>query len=321
MRIKILSFSFFLISVNCLFGQIILQNPENLRKQNRSTIHISAQTPVKNQGNGNTCSAFGVAAALETLPNMPKDVSENFLYSAQKYEQLEAETGVTRGNFLKSYIKSLPKYGILTEAELPYPNILPGQWNEDDPEILKALKESTTGPVSFLVKYKSAAKKIVLDSFEYLGQKDSKNIKHLQYLLDNGIKAIPVSYELYIPAWKPFKAQTYTTITPDEGYGVLMQDGTYAKYSEIKKRFPDINERINNQQLPFYRTVAPTATFNPYGGHVVTIVGYDSEGFIIKNSWGSDWRYYGYERISYDYHELFAYEALILRTVSFEDDK
>lgn len=319
-RMKKLSFGVFFLSVNCLLAQIHLVSPEKLEQQNTSTIHISAQTPVKNQGNGNTCSAFGVAAALETLPNMPKDISENFLYSAQKYEQLDAETGVTRGNFLKSYIMSLPKYGILTEAALPYPNIIAGTWNENDPEIMKALKESTTGPVTFLLKYKSTAKKISLDSFEYLGQIDSKNVKHLKFLLDSGIKAIPVSYELYIPAWKPFKAQKYHTITPDEGYGVLMQDGSYAKYSDIKRRFPDINERINNQQVSFLRTVAPTANFNPYGGHVVTIVGYDSEGFIIKNSWGADWRYFGYERISYDYHELFAYEALVIKRVSYKED-
>lgn len=315
---KLFPFYTFILSISCVWSQTTLQNPETLRRTQKSTIHIGSQTPVKNQGNGNTCSAFGVAAALEVLTNMPKDVSENFLYSAQKYEQLEAKSGVTRGNFLKTYIKSLPKYGILTEAELPYPEILAGTWNENDPEILKALKESTTGPVSFLYKYKSIAKLLSLDSFEYLGQVDSKNVKHLQYLLDNGVKAIPVSYELYIPAWKSFKSQKYTTITPDDGYGVLMQDGTYKKYSDIKKLYPDINSRINSRSVTFSRTVAPTANFNPYGGHVVTIVGYDSEGFIIKNSWGADWRYYGYERISYDYHEIFAYEALILRRVSYK---
>jgi hypothetical protein len=283
----------------------------------KSTIHISAQTPVKNQGNGNTCSAFGIAAALETLPNMPKDISENFLYAAQKYEQWQAKTGVTRGNFLKSYILSLPKYGILTEAQLPYPAIAAGKWNENDSEIAKALKESTTGPVSFLYKYKSIAKLLTLDSYEYLGKEESKNVKHLKYLLDNGVKAIPVSYELYTPAWNMFQATNYTTITPDVGYGILMQDGTYAKHSDVKKSFPDINNRIKNKTATLHKTTPVTATYNPYAGHVVTIVGYDSQGFIIKNSWGSNWRYYGYERISFDYHELFAYEALVFKRVTY----
>ena len=311
---KTLSFCMLLLSAHCVFSQIRLENPDKLW----STIHISEQTPVKNQGNGNSCSAFGVAAALETLPNMPKDISENFLYSAHKYEQLNAKTGVTRGNFLKSYIMSLPKYGILTEAELPYPEIAAGKWNDADPEILKALKESTTGPVTFLAKYKSKARYINLDSYQYLGFKESKNVKYLKQLLDNGVKAIPVSYELYIPAWESFSAEKYTTITPDKGYGILMKDGSHAKYSDIKKQIPDINNRINNGSATLNKTVTPTATYNPYGGHVVTIVGYDTKGFIIKNSWGSDWRYYGYERLSYDYHELFAYEALILKKVSYK---
>ena len=141
---------------------------------------------------------------------------------------------------------------------------------------------------------------------------------HIKYLLDNGVKAIPVSYHLYIPAWKSFQATKYTTITPDLGYGILMQDGTLATHSSIKQRFPDINSRINTGKVTFQKTVTPTATYNPYGGHVVTIVGYDSEGFIIKNSWGADWRYYGYERVSFDYHELFAYEALVFKRVDYK---
>ncbi len=317
---KTYSLCILLISVNCLWSQIQLQGLNTSKQTTKSTIHISAQTPVKNQGNGNTCSAFGIAAALETLPNMPKDISENFLYSAQKYEQLETKKGVTRGNFLKSYIQSLPKYGILTEAELPYPKIAAGKWDDTDSEILKALKESTTGPVSFLYKYKLKAKFLTLHAYEYLGEVESKNVAHLKYLLDNGVKAIPVSYELYVPAWKQFQATKYTTITPDLGYGILLQDGNYATYSNIKQRFPDLNTRINKKLVTFHRTATITPTYNPYSGHVVTIVGYDAEGFIIKNSWGTSWRYYGYERISFDYHELFAYEALVLKRVAYKKD-
>jgi hypothetical protein len=69
---KLLFFWILFLSVNCLWSQ------------NTSTIHLSSQIPVKNKGNGNSCSAFGVAAVLEVLPNMPKDISENFLYAAQK---------------------------------------------------------------------------------------------------------------------------------------------------------------------------------------------------------------------------------------------
>jgi len=308
---KSLSFCILFLSINCLWSQIKLENPEKLW----STIHISSQTPVKDQGNGNSCSAFGVAAALETLPNMPKDISENFLYSSQKYNQLQTKSGVTRGNFLKTYIMSLQKYGILTEAELPYPKIIAGQWDDNDPEIVKALRESTTGPVSFLAFYKSKARLLRLDSYEYLPIMKSKDVKYIKYLLDNGVKAIPVSYELYIPAWEKFLDTKYNTILPDVGYGFLLKTGKMATYADIKKLDPNINAKVNSGQVALTKT---DKRENAYNAHVVTIVGYDTKGFIIKNSWGTDWRYYGYERVSYDFHELFAYEGLVLKKVSYK---
>jgi C1A family cysteine protease len=36
------------------------------------------------------------------------------------------------------------------------------------------------------------------------------------------------------------------------------------------------------------------------GGHAVTVVGYDNDGFIIRNSWGSDWGDHGYTRYRYN---------------------
>lgn len=311
---KKLSFCLLFLSVNCLWSQIRLESPEKLW----STIHISEQTPVRDQGARNTCSAFGVAAALETMPNMPKNISENFLYAAQKFEQYQNDQEITRGNFLKSYIISLPKYGILTEQQLPYPKVAPAEWYAYEANVIKTLKESTTGPLTFQIKYKSLAKLLSLDSYEYLGDVESKDIKRIKYWLDHGVKAIPVSYELYTPAWEKFLATKYTTITPDVGYGILLQDGRYAKYSDIKKQFPDINAKINSKIFTLAE-IDKRTDIKVYSAHVVTIVGYDSEGFIIKNSWGTDWRFFGYERISYDYHELFAYEALILKKVSFKN--
>lgn len=35
------------------------------------------------------------------------------------------------------------------------------------------------------------------------------------------------------------------------------------------------------------------------GGHAVTVVGYDKEGFIIRNSWGDDWNDDGYTKYPY----------------------
>lgn len=36
------------------------------------------------------------------------------------------------------------------------------------------------------------------------------------------------------------------------------------------------------------------------GGHAFAIVGYTAEGFVIQNSWGPDWGYYGFAILSYE---------------------
>lgn len=35
------------------------------------------------------------------------------------------------------------------------------------------------------------------------------------------------------------------------------------------------------------------------GGHAFALVGYDRRGFIVQNSWGADWGYHGFARLSY----------------------
>lgn len=310
---KSLSFCILFLSVNYLWSQDKpMMNPTS---QNISTTHLSSQTPVKNQGPRNSCSAFGVAAALEILPNVPKDLSEKYLYAVQKAEEFLKNKPITPGVFLKSYVETLKLYGVITEEELPNPIGIPKKWYKTDSEFQKVMLEGDQGPVSLLTLYAPKAK-VFLKEYQYLGLQESKNVAYIKYLLDNGIKAIPVSYTLYKPAWSNYSTMKYTTITPDFGYGIQMKDNTYALYSEIKKEYADINQRILSKNFNYHKT---DTTPNSYGGHVVTIIGYDAEGFIIKNSWGKGWRFFGYERVSYDFHVLFAYEALIIKSVRFKN--
>lgn len=44
---------------------------------------------------------------------------------------------------------------------------------------------------------------------------------------------------------------------------------------------------------------------NYYGGHAISIVGYDKDGFIIRNSWGTTFGDNGYCKIKYEDFNLF----------------
>lgn len=44
----------------------------------------------------------------------------------------------------------------------------------------------------------------------------------------------------------------------------------------------------------------PEAGQERIGGHAMTVIGWDSEGFIIRNSWGHNWNYDGYTKFPYE---------------------
>jgi len=165
---RLLSFCMLLLSANCLWSQTALQS---VKKLPETIVHISSQTPVQNQGQRNTCSAFGVAAALEVLPNMPKNISEKYLYAVQKAKEFSNNIAIERGQFLKEYISSLNEYGILKEAQLPYPKELPQKWYKTDNELRKVMVEGEVGPVTLLLEYRPKALKIFVSDYEYLDEK------------------------------------------------------------------------------------------------------------------------------------------------------
>ena len=53
------------------------------------------------------------------------------------------------------------------------------------------------------------------------------------------------------------------------------------------------------------------------GGHAMTIVGYNNEGFIIRNSWGRNWNEDGYTTYFYKSIEHYMNINLILQVESF----
>ena len=55
-------------------------------------------------------------------------------------------------------------------------------------------------------------------------------------------------------------------------------------------------------QTPFRNYMDRTSDYmgKRYFSHAMTIVGYNNEGFIIRNSWGEDWGNKGYTIYKYD---------------------
>jgi hypothetical protein len=56
----------------------------------------------------------------------------------------------------------------------------------------------------------------------------------------------------------------------------------------------------NIAQTSALQSLAWAAGVASTGGHAFAIVGYDREGFIVQNSWGSDWGYKGFARLTYE---------------------
>ncbi|WP_428224771.1 C1 family peptidase [Flavobacterium sp.] len=287
---------------------VSLKNPDQLFP----IIHFEAQSPVKYQGNRNTCTAFAIAAALETFPNAPKDLSEKYLYAVQKSNDYVNSQPTFKGDFLFRYVDALKSFGAIKETDLPYNPQATLQWYPNDDELTRYILEGDVGYITLNTIYKPKAV-VFLRDYEYLEGMKSKNIAYLKTMLNSGIKAIPVSYMLYLPAWSNERTLNYTTITPDKGYDVVSFTGTKMPFSQAKALMPNVISQIFKENIKINQN---DPTPNMYGKHAVTIIGYDNEGFIIKNSWGNQWRFNGYERVSFDYHELFAIEALIIKSVS-----
>ena len=293
--------------------QVTLTPPEKLFSE---TIHWSSQSPVKNQGARNTCSAFGIAAALETFASVPKDLSEKYLYGIQKSNDYINQKETSKGQYLFYYPEALIKDGAITETELPYNPGAVKKWFKSDSEIKKYILEGDIGYVTLTTIYKPKAK-VFLNEYEYLNEAASKNAEYIKSLLKNGIKAIPVSYTIYLPEWKSYTSTKFNTIIPDSGYNLSGITGQPISFLAAKKLHPNnLTEKILAGELKLIKTNPDT---NQYQGHVVTIIGYDDQGFIIKNSWGTNWRWNGYERVSFDFHKLFAYEALVIKSVTIKN--
>ncbi len=271
------------------------------------------QTPVKQQGSRGTCTAFGVAAALESLPGLPSDISEQYLYAALKYSQ--PNTPYSEGDYLLNYIKSIQQYGIVREEKLPY-NPQKIKWEESPREFTRMIQGTNLGKVGLYMASKYARYTIPNDGYIYYNKNYASIPQNIKTHLDRGTTAIAINYgNIHLNSWISHSGDYRSPLMP---YFSVNYKGERIHYSEAIQHYPgNLAEDMASQKVPYYYIDEYSIDKNTglkvpnYGGHVVAIVGYNDFGFIFKNSWGSDWGDNGYGYISYDAHRLMANEALL----------
>lgn len=275
----------------------------------------SYQSPVKNQGTRGTCTAFGVAAAIETQPAIPADVSEQYLYAALKYSQ--PDKTYSEGDFLKNYIPSLQQYGVVHESVMPYePSGI--KWENAPTEFMRKIQGTHAGPVGLLDAHRYA-KYGFKDEIAYYDAGQTQNIENIKNALDSGVLAIALHYTyIHVGAWVDSNHTALNPLIPTINIKV---NDSWQSYLNLKKTYTgNIVDDIINGKLTYAlqdpsRINEKGETVSNYGGHVVTVVGYNDKGFIFKNSWGTDWGDKGYGYISFDAHRIMAREALFFNGI------
>ncbi len=291
--------------------------------------HRHAQSRVKDQGARGTCAAFAVCAAMETFPGVPSDLSEQMLYASIKLfshnidrarvgmggdEQMQA------GDTLETYSRLMSDLGTCAESFFPY-NPNPGVVPPDAPELVRryvAMAHAEPQVVQRL-REEMGTFRLREDGMTYLVGPQAGDVERLKRELDTRL-AIPVAYHLHTASWVQLDrlgemvGDRRDVIHPGMMDRFALEGGeplTYhaAKVEAMRRGMPlvDAVRRGEFQRVPVFS--------EGYGGHAVTIVGYDAAGFIVKNSWGERWGTGGYARVSFDYHALYASEAVLIDNV------
>lgn len=267
------------------------------------------QSPVRNQANRGTCTAFALLAALETFNGFPSDLSEQYLYAQVKSrpDVFMNESNYQEGAFLHLYIETLQYSGTVREDQEPYnPNAV--IWQKGDSNFEKMKKDLGKTSLLDILSGRLFSYKIWPEIYTYRANDEAKDIEWIKSRLDGSAKCIPVSYEMKDRYWAFHPATRDHKIDPSDFLAITDNDKTY-NLKFAKFLHPDIIDRIRNGSVT--ATFVDTS-FQVNSGHAVAIVGYDEDGFLIKNSWGTGWGENGYGWISFDYHRLFALEAISL---------
>ncbi len=285
------------------------------------------QTPVRDQGLRGTCTAFAVAAMLEPLPGVPADLSEQYLYAALKYTQHDQP--YEEGDRLGNYLESLSVFGLVHEENLPYnPHTLP--WEQADTEFERLVLGTQVGGIELLDLSNKWGKYSVSPKDRYYYQAFEDELADPQIvkeLLERPYAyGVAVSYApIYLPEWVEGAMRAQAPWDATHLILIEMEDGEYVPLDRLLPHYGDeLLEKVRRGEVSFAlydledETEEGHTTLN-YGGHAVTIVGYNDHGFIFKNSWGTQWGDDGYGYISFDSHKLLCREVLAVESVTFRE--
>ncbi|MFN3241927.1 MAG: C1 family peptidase [Planctomycetota bacterium] len=294
--------------------------------------HRRSQSPVKDQANRGTCVAFSICAALETFPGVPTDLSEQLLYATVKRHENGVDkwlrkfgkaTRMKAGNVFETYVPLFSHVGTSHEAFLPYspnPLVLP----ESVPVEIRGFLELAQFTEPALDKVRDTYGKYGFraEDCTVLDEQQARDVARIKKELDGGRLAIPVTYSVYGPKWSSADddgKRVRTAIHPGLMFRYRLPGAkTFQDYGVVKLLLPadkDFATELWAGRIQVEKHPDPDPGKSLYGGHAVTIVGYDAHGFLAKNSWGRTWGDEGYCTILFDYHAAFATRALLIDDV------
>lgn len=269
------------------------------------------QSPVRNQKDRGTCTAFAVVAVMETFEGVPSDLSEQYIYGMAKSNHYAEMATYEEGAPLSFYCSVLQNHGTVAESEVPYrPEA--AMWAKDATSF-EAMKSDIKGDLLALLTLQDYTFRLNWNLMTLRKGKEARDIAWIQQQLDQGVKGIAVGYMVSGKYWFRSPATADAMLDPNDFMKVQSGDG-FVSYREASQNTANLAEQIIDGQVVANWT---DTTLKTSEGHAVAIVGYNENGFLIKNSWGTTWGEQGYGWVSYDYHRLFCDEALVIMALQF----
>ncbi len=273
--------------------------------------YINYQSPVKSQHNRGTCSAFSLLSAMEVLPGFPTDLSEQHAYALAKSMMFlqDSTSSIEEGATFADYLDILDRKGIVREDQMPYNPYL-GFWSSVNSNFAAYNADISGTTVEDVVEENAFSYTLSKQYCTYKTFSAARDIAYIKSQLDSGVKNIPVGYFIEPTYWQQHRGSSLNKMVPDDIIRFII-GGKRMGYTAAKQIDPYLEDNWQRGKVK-YEVQKGYDTVFKYG-HAVSIIGYDNNGFIIKNSWGKDWADNGYGWISFDYHKLFAKRILILK--------